>query len=100
MCRPHFCEVSSSWCRTCSLAVAGLRKRDAEPGKRVGDSKPTIYIGIPASAGTLVPGVEALSTIEQALISTSSRVVAHEHTLIRIALRPRQTVPPHQQTPS
>jgi hypothetical protein len=34
------------------------------------------------------------------LRSTSSSVVAHEQTLIRIAVRPCQTVPPHQQVPS
>jgi len=32
--------------------------------------------------------------------STSSSVVAHEHTLILIALLPCQTVPPHQHVPS
>jgi len=34
------------------------------------------------------------------LCSTSSVVVAHEETLIRIAARPCQTVAPHQQVPS
>ena len=34
------------------------------------------------------------------LRSTSSSVVAHEQTLIRMAVRPCQTVPPHQHVPS
>jgi hypothetical protein len=33
------------------------------------------------------------------LAATSSGVVAQEHTLIRMAGRSSQTVPPHQQTP-
>jgi len=35
-----------------------------------------------------------------ALRSTSASVVAHEQTLIRIAVCPCQTVPPHQHVPS
>ncbi|MCB0110918.1 MAG: hypothetical protein KDE53_33590, partial [Caldilineaceae bacterium] len=42
----------------------------------------------------------ATRTIAAKLCSTSSAVVAHEETLIRIAARPCQTVPPHQQVPS
>src|SRR5207253_7754486 len=34
------------------------------------------------------------------LCSTSSSVVAQDETLIRIAVRPCQTVPPHQHVPS
>ena len=34
------------------------------------------------------------------LRSASAAVVAQQETLIRIAARPRQTVPPHQQVPS
>jgi hypothetical protein len=42
----------------------------------------------------------ALRSIDSRLCSTSSSVVAHDETLIRIAVLPCQTVPPHQQTPS
>src|SRR5215510_5320876 len=38
--------------------------------------------------------------IASKLRSTSSSVVAHEETLMRIAARPCHTVPPHQQVPS
>ena len=42
----------------------------------------------------------AARTIERRLFSTSSPVVTHDETLIRIAVRPCQTVDPHQQVPS
>ena len=42
----------------------------------------------------------ATRIIASRLRSTSSSVVAHEETLMRIAVRPCQTVPPHQQVPS
>jgi hypothetical protein len=38
--------------------------------------------------------------IASALVSTSSAVVIHDETLIRIAYRRCQTVPPHQHVPS
>jgi hypothetical protein len=43
---------------------------------------------------------EAILNIASRLRSTSSSVVAQEETLIRIAVRPCQVVPPHQQVPS
>ena len=42
----------------------------------------------------------ATRTIAAKLRSTSSSVVAQDDTLTRIAARPCQTVPPHQQVPS
>ena len=42
----------------------------------------------------------ATRRIAARLRSTSASVVAHEQTLIRMAVRPCQTVPPHQQVPS
>jgi hypothetical protein len=42
----------------------------------------------------------AARMIAAELRSTSSSVVAHEQTLIRIAVSPCRTVPPHQQVPS
>jgi len=42
----------------------------------------------------------ATRSIASRLCSTSAAVVAHEETLTRMAARPRQTVPPHQQVPS
>ena len=42
----------------------------------------------------------AASRMEAIERSTSSSVVAHEETLIRIASRPCHRVPPHQQTPA
>ena len=42
----------------------------------------------------------AMRTIAARLRSTSSSVVAQEDTLMRIAARPCQTVPPHQHVPS
>jgi hypothetical protein len=42
----------------------------------------------------------AIFRIAATLRLTSRFVVAHEDTLMRIALRPFQTVPPHQQVPS
>src|SRR5215510_2753346 len=42
----------------------------------------------------------AIRMIASKLRSTSSSVVAHEETLMRIAARPCQIVPPHQQVPS
>jgi hypothetical protein len=43
---------------------------------------------------------DVIRMIAAALFSTSSRVVCQDETLIRIASRPCQTVPPHQQVPS
>ncbi len=42
----------------------------------------------------------AARSMASRLRSTSSSVVAHDDTLIRMAVRPCQTVPPHQQVPS
>ena len=42
----------------------------------------------------------AMRIIARALRSTSSSVVAHEETEIRIAVWPCHSVPPHQQVPS
>ena len=42
----------------------------------------------------------ATRSIAAMLRSTSASVVAHEHTLMRMAVRPCHTVPPHQQVPS
>ena len=52
--------------------------------------------------GLLVPlsAAPATRNIAARLRSTSSSVVAHEETLIRMAARPCHTVPPHQQVPS
>ena len=45
------------------------------------------------------PAPAAPSAIAAILASTSASVVAQPETLIRVAVRPCQTVPPHQQTP-
>lgn len=42
----------------------------------------------------------AARRIATRLRSTSSSVVAHEETLMRMAVRPCHTEPPHQQVPS
>ena len=42
----------------------------------------------------------AARSIAARLSSTSSSVVAHDETLMRMAVWPCQTVPPHQQVPS
>ena len=42
----------------------------------------------------------ATPTIASRLCSTSAAVVAQDETLMRIAVLPCQTVPPHQQVPS
>src|ERR1700675_319260 len=44
--------------------------------------------------------VEATLKIAARLRSTSASVVAHDDTLMRIAVCPCQTVPPHQHVPS
>ena len=58
------------------------------------------------SAEAQVRGVEgslciraAMRTIASTLRSTSASVVAHDDTLMRMAVRPCHTVPPHQQVP-
>jgi hypothetical protein len=52
-------------------------------------------------AGCYAPPTSAATrTIASTLASTSASVVAQLDTLIRIAVRPCQTVPPHQQVPS
>ena len=50
--------------------------------------------------GASAAHIHGARSIAGRLRSTSSSVVAHEETLIRIAARPCQTVPPHQQVPS
>src|SRR5580704_9012782 len=50
--------------------------------------------------GNYAPCSPAVLSIAAILSSTSSSVVAHEETLMRIAARPCHTVPPHQHVPS
>src|SRR6266480_3942672 len=54
------------------------------------------------SAGTEAKARQdaAARKIAATLRSTSASVVAHDDTLMRIAVWPCQTVPPHQQVPS
>jgi hypothetical protein len=54
----------------------------------------------PLGYARATPTLCAARSIASRLRSTSSPVVAHEHTLMRIAVRPCQTVLPHQQVPS
>src|SRR4029077_4113417 len=49
---------------------------------------------------SLAPGRAATRSIAARLRSTSSSVVAHEETLMRMAVRPCHTVPPAQHVPS
>jgi len=63
-----------------------------------GSSSP-ILVHRPSSC-VIYPSARATPYHASKLLSTSSSVVAHDDTLMRMAARPCQTVPPHQQVPS
>ena len=85
------------------------------PTVSVAAKQPTISAAA-KRANSLFPTLSVASTTERitaellhcrarritasALRSMSSSVVAHDDTLMRIAVLPCQTVPPHQQVPS
>src|SRR6516225_1971895 len=89
-----------------------LRRGRAEPFHTAGRQKPQIFLqqgGEPAlreaGAGVSAGYFRALSaaairSMAARLRSTSSSVVAHDDTLMRLAVWPCQTVPPQQQVPS
>ena len=86
-----------------ALSLPAGRDRDGLPlGLQV--------VGLPGNDAVVLRAAAALEGLALAperraasparLRSTSSSVVAHEDTLMRIAVRPCQTVPPHQHVPS
>ena len=77
-------------------SAAHARRGD---GRRAGDL-PERNVSVHAAHQRSACTSLATRIIAARLSSTSSSVVAHELTLMRIAVRPCQTVPPHQHVPS
>ena len=79
------------------------RRPAARPAGRRAPGSDAVVLRAAAALEAPASGLERperRAAIAARLRSTSSSVVAHDDTLMRIAVRPCQTVPPHQHVPS
>jgi hypothetical protein len=96
----NYCPYTQAW----EGRLIQLQRGYAERGVAfvaINANDPSSTLAIMAwAAHTPAWWLAAIRSIVARLRSTSSSVVAHDDTLIRMAFCPCQTVPPHQQVPS